>query len=249
MTFEPLTPEQREALANLLGEDAKPAEIGLVLSLGESVRDAREHDHTTQREDWFCMNLTSFMGIRMAPMLRRLIDAEAEVERLRTERDRYRTAWGRARTRAISTGGAADRYAARAQDAQEALQHMLFTVIASQLARRASAEEIAQLRTERHSTNESLSDAAERMRADRDRIAELETTPLAWAEQLDAKSLDNFLVSLAAAAEHEPMDGALVRVNEVIRSFREAVLGIGPDRLTRTFAPTQALPEDQEAGE
>ena len=47
--------------------------------------------------------------------------------------------------------------------------------------------------------------------------------PLAWAERLDAKSLDNFLASLAAAAEHEPMDEALVRVDEVIRSFHEAV--------------------------
>jgi hypothetical protein len=35
--------------------------------------------------------------------------------------------------------------------------------------------EVAALREERHSTNEALSDAAERMRADRDRIAELET--------------------------------------------------------------------------
>lgn len=63
----------------------------------------------------------------------------------------------------------------------------------------------------------------------RARVAELETTSLAWTDRLDAKSLDNFLISLAAAAEHEPMDGAIVRVDEVIRSFREAALGAEPD--------------------
>lgn len=36
---------------------------------------------------------------------------------------------------------------------------------------------VAELEAERHSTNEALSDAAERMRADRDRIAELEAAP------------------------------------------------------------------------
>ena len=117
-----------------------------------------------------------------------LLDPEvaAELERLRVERDRYRTAWGRARTRALSVGGAADRYAARARDAQEALQHMFFTVIASQLARKAAADEIAALKAERHSTNESLSEAAEQLRVDRDRIAQLEAQRAALAERLRA---------------------------------------------------------------
>lgn len=74
-------------------------------------------------------------------------ETAAEHERLRTERDRYRIAWGMARTRAISTGGAADRYAARARDAQEALQHMLFTVIAGQMALKAATDEAAELRS------------------------------------------------------------------------------------------------------
>lgn len=92
-------------------------------------------------------------------------ETAAELERLRTERDRYRTAWRMARTRAISTGGAADRYAARARDAQEALQHMLFAVIASQLGRKAATDEIAALKAERHTTNEALDDAVQALRA------------------------------------------------------------------------------------
>lgn len=106
------------------------------------------------------------------------------------------------------------------------------------------------------------------MEAER-QVAELEAEPLAWAEELDAKSLDNFLIALASATEHEPMDGAIDRIHELIRSFREAaqadderepdVDGVGrtyesyypersvkasADKLTRILAPTQALRED-----
>ncbi|MFM9675821.1 hypothetical protein [Streptomyces brasiliscabiei] len=99
MSFESLTPEQRAALSHLIGEQTKPAETGLVLLLGESIRDVREHDHTTQREDLFCLNLASFMGERMGPALRRLLDLEAEqqtlnealsdaAEKLRADQDR-----------------------------------------------------------------------------------------------------------------------------------------------------------------
>jgi hypothetical protein len=220
-----------------------------------------------------------------------LLDPEvaAELERLRVERDRYRTAWGMARTRALSVGGAADRYAARARDAQEALQHMLFAVIASQLGRKAAADEaaglrarVAELEAERHSTNESLSDAAEQLRVDRDRIAELEAaaygdakvrlltpveqirhlhacvaaqlhradtldrlcreqraradaaeqSPLAWAERLDAKSLDNLLISLGSATEHEPMDEAIGQIHQILAGFREAAFGLPVPPLT-----------------
>ena len=52
---------------------------------------------------------------------------------------------------------------------------------------------------------------------------ELETGPLAWATELDAKSLDNFLTTLGLATEHEPMDEAIDQIHELIRSFREAV--------------------------
>ncbi|MFJ9754934.1 hypothetical protein [Streptomyces sp. NPDC101149] len=76
-----LTPEQRAAIAEFIG-DAKPATSALVVSFGQSVRDRREHEHP-QWEDFYCMNLSSYMGERMGPMLRRLLDAEAELEQLR----------------------------------------------------------------------------------------------------------------------------------------------------------------------
>ncbi|MFF9285448.1 hypothetical protein [Streptomyces griseosporeus] len=166
-------PEQhgrRARIAELIGE-VKPASDGLLEQLAESVRDRREHDHPTW-EDLYCLNLVSFMGERMGTVLRRLLDAEARAER-------YRIAWGMARTRAVSTGGAADRYAARARDAQEVLQRMLFTVIAGQLALHEANRErqelrarVAELEAERHSTNEALTEAVEALAANRDRLAE-----------------------------------------------------------------------------
>ncbi|UQA91215.1 hypothetical protein [Streptomyces halobius] len=83
-TPESLTPEQRATLDEQLG-DAQPARNSLLLSFGKSVQDRREHDHTTQREDWYCLNLAAYMGERAAPVLRRLLDAEAEIDRLRDE--------------------------------------------------------------------------------------------------------------------------------------------------------------------
>lgn len=210
----------------------------------------------------------------LAQRSRDLADTHADRERLRTERDRYRTAWGMARTRAISIGGAADRYAARARDAQEALQHMLFTVIASQLARRAAAEEIAELKAERHSANEQL-------RADRDRIAALESSPLdtepepaysffrpgrVYTRDLPYRAPEdrpNFECvgvgvhpskgARRAFGFEQPGDGQpWVSTAQRDEEWADGWIDLGPirpDRLTRTFAPTQALPEDQEVGE
>lgn len=129
-----MTPEQRATLAQQLG-DAQPARTELLASFGESVQNRAEHDHTTQREDWYCLNLSSYMGERMAPVLRRLINAESDAER-------YRTAWRLARGRAISTGGAADRYAARAHELQTALQDSLVAVIGVQIERNAIRAEV-----------------------------------------------------------------------------------------------------------
>lgn len=84
MSETPMTPEQRAAVAAQLGA-AQPATDALLAHIARSVREAREHDHTTQREDLFCMNLTSWMGERMAAVLRRLVEAEAAVARLRAE--------------------------------------------------------------------------------------------------------------------------------------------------------------------
>ncbi|ELP62816.1 hypothetical protein PV735_11190 [Streptomyces turgidiscabies] len=78
---ERLSPEERGMILGLIG-DAKPATSGLLVSFGESVQNRREHEHPTW-EDLYCMNLSSYMGERMAPVLRRLVDVEAENERLR----------------------------------------------------------------------------------------------------------------------------------------------------------------------
>jgi hypothetical protein len=77
----PLSAERLAQIASLIG-DAKPATDELLVSFGKSVRDRREHDHATQHEDWFCMNLAAYMGERMGPVLRRLLDAEARVAEL-----------------------------------------------------------------------------------------------------------------------------------------------------------------------
>lgn len=77
-----LTAEQRATIAQLIG-DAKPATAGLLEHLAESVRDRREHEHPTW-EDLFCLNLVSWAGERMVPVLRRLLDAEARVAELET---------------------------------------------------------------------------------------------------------------------------------------------------------------------
>lgn len=75
-------------------------------------------------------------------------DIPARAAELHAERDRYHAAYRSARTRARSTGSAADRYAGYARDGQEALQHMLFATIGAQLAREAARREAAELRAE-----------------------------------------------------------------------------------------------------
>ncbi|MFG3429381.1 hypothetical protein [Streptomyces californicus] len=84
MNVRPLTADQRHRIAGLLGP-AKPAQNGLIDELAVSVRDCAQHDHTSQREDWYCQNLLAYCGERMGPVLRRLLEAEAEVERLTAE--------------------------------------------------------------------------------------------------------------------------------------------------------------------
>lgn len=78
-----MSPDERDMIAGLLGE-ALPATTGLLVSFGEAIRDRREHEHP-DREDWFCLNLAAYMGERMAPVLRRLLDAETELDRLRLQ--------------------------------------------------------------------------------------------------------------------------------------------------------------------
>jgi hypothetical protein len=78
-----------------------------------------------------------------------VLDNDPEVQRLRAERERYRIAWRMAYQRAMGRGWAADRAGARAHDAREALQHMLFAVIAGQLGRKVAIDEaVARTRRE-----------------------------------------------------------------------------------------------------
>ncbi|MEV0691818.1 hypothetical protein [Streptomyces sp. NPDC050388] len=82
-----LAAEERAELAEHLG-DAKPATTSLIASLAKTVRDVRDHEHPTW-EDLYCLNLVSYMGERMAPVLRRLLDTEARVAELEARLAEY----------------------------------------------------------------------------------------------------------------------------------------------------------------
>lgn len=62
----------------------KPATDALLTSLRAAVSDVAGHDHPLG-SDLYCLNLTSFMGERMGPVLQRLAETEAEVARLRAQ--------------------------------------------------------------------------------------------------------------------------------------------------------------------
>lgn len=117
-------------------------------------------------------------------------------------------------------------------------------------------ERVAELEAERHTTNEALSDAAEQLRVDRDRIAELEAAPvgggyppaLPWAKHMDADDLEGFLADLADAASGDDDLTTLAAVEDAIGRWR--VIGEaqhahntapGPDAQTKTTADPQAL--------
>ncbi|MFF8409034.1 hypothetical protein [Streptomyces omiyaensis] len=118
--------------------------------------------------------------------------------------------------------------------------------------------QVAELLVERHSTNEALDDAVQALRVQRDRIAELEAEPLAWAAEMDAKSLDNLLGTLGDLTEHEPQDKALDRIHELLRSYRAAAASVEDDRepdvdgAGRTYAEyypaARPHPERRESG-
>ncbi|MGW2533545.1 hypothetical protein ACWCTD_03505 [Streptomyces sp. NPDC001499] len=91
----PMTPEQRKAITVQIG-DVQPATDALLGTFAESVANVRNHEHPSW-EDLYCMNLTSYMGERMAPVLKRLLVAESEADQLRArvaeleaQRDRRR---------------------------------------------------------------------------------------------------------------------------------------------------------------
>lgn len=78
-------------------------------------------------------------GLLMTP------ETAAELERLRSEHSRYQTAWRRARTRAISLAGAADRAGARVRDMQPALQDALGALLGMQMERDSALKRAAEL--------------------------------------------------------------------------------------------------------
>lgn len=91
----PMTPEQRKAITVQIG-DVQPATDALIGTFAESVANIRNHEHPSW-EDLYCMNLTSYMGERMTPVLKRLLVAESEADQLRArvaeleaQRDRRR---------------------------------------------------------------------------------------------------------------------------------------------------------------
>lgn len=69
----------------------KPATDELIASLWNALADRQQHDHP-QGGDLFCLNLTSFMGERMGPVLSRLRDVADENDQLRAELENYRIA-------------------------------------------------------------------------------------------------------------------------------------------------------------
>ena len=88
--YTPMTPEQCSMVEALLNAEQQPVANNVLLSLAESVRDRQEHQHPTH-EDIYCGNLTAWAGERTGAVLRRLVDAEREIDRLRAERDELLT--------------------------------------------------------------------------------------------------------------------------------------------------------------
>ena len=62
--------------------DQRPATDLLLGQLAECVKDVRAHQHPERGEDLYCLNLHAFMGERMAAVLKRLADEQAEVRKL-----------------------------------------------------------------------------------------------------------------------------------------------------------------------
>jgi hypothetical protein len=60
--------------------EQRPATDLLLGDLATCVAQVREHEHP-RGEDLYCLNLTSYMGERMAAVLQRLSDEQAEVRK------------------------------------------------------------------------------------------------------------------------------------------------------------------------
>lgn len=128
--------------------------------------------------------------------------------------------------------------------------------------------QVAELLAERHATNESLSEAAEALRANRDQITELER-PAVERHRREVRESYRWLA--AHAREDGDFEGEAVvvqqlaereqlwrREDKLAREFAADPLAAKPwepgpsaqasaDKLTALFAPTQALREDEAA--
>ncbi|MFG2747229.1 hypothetical protein ACGFY0_45250 [Streptomyces chartreusis] len=106
---------------------------------------------------------------------------------------------------------------------------------------------VAELETERHSTNEALSDAAEALRVSRDQITELEAARenflLPWAYGVDAKTLDNFVGDLIRAAE-SPLMTVVYEIHQTVAEWRRLM----ESRATKAEPAPQRQAEDPHDG-
>jgi hypothetical protein len=109
--------------------------------------------------------------------------------------------------------------------------------------------EVAALREERHSPNESVSLASEQMRADRDRIDGLESTNTALRARLAEVEGQRAALAERLRAGQTWRQGRLVSEDVVSQSELREVFGIplaAPlDGITRLIAPLQALRETE----
>jgi hypothetical protein len=63
--------------------ESKPASDLLVEDLAKTFLDCLAHDHPERGEDLYCLNLVAYMGERIGPILARLREAEAAIQRVR----------------------------------------------------------------------------------------------------------------------------------------------------------------------
>jgi uncharacterized protein YoaH (UPF0181 family) len=127
----------------------------------------------------------------------------------------------------------AERLRASRWDATKVVAQMESKLLAMHGELTRATERVAELEAERHSTNESLSEAAETLRANRDRITQLEarlaereqptgTYPpaLPWAALMDADDLEGFLADLVDAASGDDDLSTLTEVESTIARWR-----------------------------
>ncbi|MBT2508871.1 hypothetical protein J7I98_23880 [Streptomyces sp. ISL-98] len=148
-------------------------------------------------------------------------ETAAELAELRARCERYRIAWRRARTRALATGSAADRYAARTRDLQEALRETVAEELTVQMECNALQARVAELEHQ-------LGQAAEQRHLMDPLDHALEALPLAQARPTqvvdDVRPQVTKLRALIArqtAAVEDPHDSPLHHEYRTLRDLPE----------------------------